>query len=255
ELLMPMSMAVELFHTATLVHDDIVDKAPVRRGLPTVNSLWGQELALLLGDFLFSQAAELVSATGNLRVIELFAHTLMEVSGGELKQNLISLEAKQDRQHYYQWIGAKTASVFTLATQSGAVLSQATEAGINALVEYGYNLGMAFQVADDILDVVGEAGEMGKPVGWDLFQGSPTLPAIILMESYPGKEELNRALARQEEGARDSQLLLHSSLIQECYEIGEGFAAKAAKALEIFSESPAKLSLSQLAEYAVRRRR
>src|SRR4030043_1818175 len=128
-----MATAVELLHNAPLVHDDIVDNAPIRRGEKSISKAWGEASALLLGDYLFARAGRLVASTGNLRVVKLFAQTLMTISSGELAQINVFFDRKRARHHYYEWINAKTACLFSMATESGAVLSHAPENIIDAL--------------------------------------------------------------------------------------------------------------------------
>jgi len=180
--LLPMATAVEVMHTATLVHDDAIDKSLVRRRRATVYKVWGEDEAVLLGDYLFAEAGALTAATQNLRAIKLFATTLKAISSGELNQAFNAFNLEQSRSQYFQRVSKKTAALFSMATESGAALSQAPEESIQILIEYGYNLGIAFQIVDDILDVIGTEEEMGKPVGSDLAQGTLTLPAMLLLE-------------------------------------------------------------------------
>jgi len=165
--LLPMAVSVELMHTATLVHDDAIDKSMVRRGKPTINKLWGEETAVLLGDYLFARAGMSVADTYNTRVIRLFSQTLATISSGEINQFLEAFNLEQTRQHYFKRIFSKTASLFSLATESGAILSGAPEKSVKLLKEYGDNLGIAFQIVDDILDFTGTEETLGKPVGSD----------------------------------------------------------------------------------------
>ena len=183
--LLPMATASELLHIATLVHDDAIDKADMRRGRETINKLWGLEKAVILGDFLFARAGELAADTGNLRVVRLFAQTLGTISHAELRQGFSAFKLEQSYDDYIERIAGKTAALFAMATESGAVLSKAPEEAIQGLKNYGYNLGIAFQVVDDILDFVSTEAEMGKPVGSDLSQGTVTLPSLLLMQRYP----------------------------------------------------------------------
>lgn len=253
----PMAMAMELFHTATLVHDDIVDHSPLRRGSPTVSSRWGDGTAVLMGDHLFSLSAQTVASTENMAVIHLFADMLLTVSQGELAQDLCPAEERLDYDRYLAWIGAKTASVFATATRSGAVLGAAPEAGIKALGEYGFNLGIAFQMVDDILDFIGEEGSLGKPVGADLLGGHPTLPAILFLKHDPAGGELREVL-RQGDSARLREMLSlisGSRVVERCYGVAREFAAKAEEALERVPLGDAHTSLSQLLRYTLERRR
>ncbi len=197
--LLPMAVAVEIMHTATLVHDDTIDKSLVRRGRPTVNKLWGEEKAVLLGDYLFAEAGALTASTQNLRAIRLFAETLKTISGGELNQAFNAFNLEQNRSQYFQRVAKKTASLFRLSTESGAALSQAPEESIQILIEYAYNLGIAFQIVDDVLDFIGTEEELGKPIGSDLAQGTLTLPSILLLEHYPEDNPVKRLFSNREE--------------------------------------------------------
>jgi octaprenyl-diphosphate synthase len=172
DLFLPLATGMELLHIATLVHDDTIDNSLLRRGKPTINSLWGQSAAVLLGDYLFSGAAHLVSSTGNIPVTRLFAQTLMAISSGELQESLMTYNLSQTREDYYQRIAAKTASLFSSAAESGAILGQAPEKAVSSLKDYGHQLGLSFQIVDDILDFTGEEEEMGKPAGSDLIHGN-----------------------------------------------------------------------------------
>lgn len=254
--LIPLAVAVELFHTATLLHDDIVDNSQVRRGMPTINFLWGDKVALLLGDFLFSKAAELVSQSKNNRIISLLSQTLTTISMAELRQSLAPWEEKKSREHYYSWIKGKTASLFASAAETGAIWGQAPEEKIKDLREYGFNLGLSFQIVDDILDFTGQEEEMGKPIGSDLLQGHLTLPTIILLEKEaetPLKEAME---TKNTEILKEiAQKIANSkSIIEESYDIARGFALKAIDALNDFPPSPILSSLINLAHYVIKRR-
>jgi len=255
--LVPMATSIELFHNATLVHDDAVDNAMLRRGKTAVNSLWGDGVAVLLGDYLFSLAADLVSSIGNFRVMSMFAKTLTEISGGQLRETFSAYGWSQNRESYYEQIYSKTASLFAAATGTGAVLSDAPEEAVAALTSYGKNLGMAFQVIDDILDFIGDEGELGKPVGSDLLQGTLTLPVILLMEQRP-QDNIQQRLAEkpgdQEEVARVIEMVRNSSILEECYRIAGGFSSQACRDLEALPENASRRSLIDLADYVIERR-
>jgi len=256
-LLIPMATAVELLHNATLVHDDIVDNAPTRRGKKSISQAWGEASALLLGDYLFARAGKLVASTRNLRVVKLFAQTLMTISSGELAQINVFFDRKRARDHYYKWIDAKTACLFSMATESGAVLSQSPEPVIEALIDYGHNFGMAFQIIDDVLDFTGQEDEMGKPVGSDLIEGAVTLPSIIFAESNPDGNLIKSIIENKD---RDKVALVvdkirNSPIIDECLAIASDFGAKACKALEKVPDNSARQSLIDLATYVIKRRK
>ena len=258
EQLIPMATAIELFHNATLVHDDAVDKSLMRRGKPTVSSLWGGGIAVLLGDYLFSNSADLVSSIGNLRVVRLFAQTLMKISSGQLRETFSAYNWRQNRQDYYEQIGSKTASLFSAATEAGAILSEAPEEAVEALKTYGHNLGMAFQIVDDILDFVGDEEEMGKPVGSDLLQGTVTLPAILLMENHPQDNPIKKLFENRRDRAEVQQVIgmvRNSPIVPECYRIAASFSSHDCHPLEGLPDNACRRSLLDLADYIIARRR
>jgi len=262
DLLLPMATSVELMHTSTLVHDDAIDNSAMRRGRPTVNSLWGEDRAVLLGDYLFAKAGEFAALTGNLRVIRLFAQTLQIISSGELRQTFDAFNLEQSRQQYFERITGKTASLFALSTQSGAILSQAPEESIQALKRYGTNLGIAFQVVDDLLDFVGTEGDLGKPVGSDLSQGTLTLPAMLLLELSPKDNPVRELFsnpdmpeaARQEKIKRAIDMVGSSSVRAECYKVASDYCDKARRELESLPASPARKTLVEIADFVVSRK-
>ncbi len=256
-LLIPMAAAIELLHTATLVHDDIVDNSPVRRGRPTVSHAWGGNRALLLGDYLFAKAGSLAASTGNLRVIKLFSQTLMTISGGELKQTGITFDLGHAREYYFDWISAKTACLFSTATESGAVLSQAPEDTIEAVRDYGYNIGMAFQIVDDVLDFVGTADELGKPVGSDLREGALTLPSILFTQVYPEDTLIRKAIEErdQESVGLAVERINNSPVINECLSIASEYCSRAVRVVEKLEDNEARRALLALAAYIIERRK
>ena len=256
--LMPMATAVEILHTATLVHDDVIDNSPVRRGRPTVNKAWGEDKAILLGDYLLAKSQELVAETQNLRVVRLFAQTFMTLSSGELAQAFNAFNLEQTRQQYLQRISAKTASLISLATESGAILSQAPEKSVEALKEYGHNLGIAFQIVDDILDFIGTEEEMGKATGSDLAQGTLTLPAMLVLERYPEDNPVKRLFQNEDRSKNIGlaiELVRSSSIPQECYAVASDYCARACHNLKLLPDNVCRRSLIELAEYVVKRRK
>lgn len=259
ERLLPMATAVEILHTATLVHDDSVDKSSVRRGRATVNSLWGEEQAILLGDYLFAEAGSLTASTGNLRTIKLFSETLKIISWGEISQALNAYNVKLTREAYFDRMAKKTAALFVLSTESGAVLSGAPEPCIQLLNEYSYNLGLAFQVVDDILDFIGTEKELGKPAGADLVQGTFTLPAMLLRQRYP-EEPAVKDLFKNKDSRADIKKVIDlvrnsPDITDECYRIANDFCGKACRNLNQLPDKPARKSLLELADYVVRRKK
>ncbi len=256
--LLPMATAVEIMHTATLVHDDAIDNSLVRRGRPTVNKLWGDEKAVLLGDYLFAEAGALTASTQNLRAIKLFAETLKTISSGELNQSFNAFNLEQSLPQYFQRVAQKTASLFCMATESGATLSQAPEESIQILIEYAYNLGIAFQIVDDVLDFVGTEEELGKPIGSDLAQGTLTLPSILLLEYYPEDNPVERLFKHRDE--QDNirlavELVRNSPIIEECYQVASDYCAKACLNLKPLPDNPSRQALIELANYVISRKR
>ncbi len=255
--LIPMATAVELLHNATLVHDDIVDNAPIRRGEKSISRAWGEASALLLGDYLFAKAGRLVASTGNLRVVKLFAQTLMTISSGELAQINILFDKKRALEHYYSWISDKTACLFAMATESGAVLSQASENAIDALKDYGHNFGMAFQIIDDVLDFISHEDELGKPVGSDLIEGAVTLPSILFAASSPDGNLIKNIIENKdlEKVPYIVEKIRNSPVIDECMTIASDFCSRACRALEILPDNSARQALRDLATYVIQRRK
>ncbi|MQF48600.1 polyprenyl synthetase family protein [SAR202 cluster bacterium AC-647-N09_OGT_505m] len=257
ELPIIMAGAVELLHIATLIHDDTVDNSPVRRGTATVSSRWGENVAVLLGDYVFATSATMVCDTNNVRVIRRFSETIMELSSGELSEISSAFNWDISRQSYWQRVYDKTASLFSTASESGAVLSGAPESLVQSLKSYGYNLGMAFQVVDDILDFQGTEEEIGKPVGNDLLQGTITLPSILLMERYPDDNPIKRLFENIEADGNLKQaieMIQNSDIIPQSYSVAADLCHKATQALEPIPDSSYKRSLVDLAAYVMERR-
>ncbi len=256
--LLTMATAVEVMHTATLIHDDAIDNSPIRRGRPTVYKLWGVEEAVLLGDYLFAEAGALIATTQNLRAIKLFASTLKTISSGELNQAFYAFNLEQSRLQYFQRVAKKTASLFSMATESAAALSQAPEESIQILIEYGHNLGVAFQIVDDILDFIGTEEELGKPAGSDLAQGTLTLPAMLLLDYYPEENPVERLFRNKGEPdniKRAIELVRNSSIVPECYQVASDYCAKACRNLKLLPDTTSRQSLFELADYIVSRKR
>jgi octaprenyl-diphosphate synthase len=252
--LLPMAVSVELMHTATLVHDDAIDKALTRRGQATVNSIWGNEIAILMGDYLFAKAGEYVSDTQTPRVIKLFSQTLGTISSGEIGQFRGAFKLDQTRENYFHRIYSKTASLFSLATQSGAILSQAPEESVAIMKQYGDDLGISFQIVDDILDFTSTEEVMGKPVGSDLTQGTLTLPAMIFMERYPDDNPVKRMFETRDKKnvAEAIEMVRNSTIIKDCYKIASEYCNKACQNLKQLPKTPSRQALFDLAEFVLK---
>jgi octaprenyl-diphosphate synthase len=256
--LLPMATAVELLHVATLVHDDAIDKSPVRRGRPTIFKVWGEDKAVLLGDYLFAKAGELTATTRNLAAIKLFAQTLRIISAGELEQIYNAFSLEQTYEQYIHRIACKTAALFILATESGSVLSEAPEASIKILSEYGYNLGVAFQIVDDILDFIGTEAEVGKPIGSDLSQGTLTLPSMLLLKHYPDDNPVKMLFQdhdRHEGIERAIEQIRNSSIIEECYAAAADYCARACQDLHQLPDKASRQSLIDMTDYVIQRKK
>ncbi len=253
--LLPMAVSVELMHTATLVHDDAIDKASTRRGQATINSIWGDEIAILMGDYLFAKAGEFVADTETPRVIRLFSQTLATISSGEINQFRGAFEINQSRENYFHRIYGKTASLFSLSTQTGIILSKAPEKAVKVMKEYGDNLGIAFQVVDDILDFTSTETAMGKPVGSDLTQGTLTLPALMLLERYPDDNPVKKVFETKDREyvTRAIDMVLNSSIIDDCYQVATEYSKAGCKNLLQLPENTSRESLFGLCEYVVKR--
>ncbi len=234
-ILLHMAIAIELMHTATLIHDDAIDKSEMRRGRPTIYKLWGVDPAVLLGDYLFAKAGVAVSDTQSIRSIRIFSQTLMTISRGELNQAINAFNINQNREDYFQRIFGKTASLFCLSTESGGILSQAPESSIQKLKSYGRDLGLAFQIVDDILDFIGTEEELGKPAGSDLAQGTLTLPAILLNERYPQDNPVKRLFQNRnkiENIKLAIEQIRNSSIVDECYRIAKDYCDNACRQIK-----------------------
>jgi octaprenyl-diphosphate synthase len=258
ERLMPLALAVELMHLATLVHDDTIDNSFVRWSRPTINKVWGMEKAVLLGDYLFAKAGDLTASTENIRVIKLLPQTLMIITNGELAQAASAFQLEQSREHYIFRISSKTAALFVMATESGAVLSKAPEKSIQILHDYGHYMGIAFQIIDDILDFIGTEEEMGKPVGSDLAQGTVTLPTLMLMERYPQDNPVKKLFQggdKKENIKQTIEMVRNSTIIQECFDIASDYRTKACQNLKSLPEKEARVVLTNMADFIVSRRR
>ena len=257
DLLVPLAASIELLHTATLVHDDVIDNAATRRGRPTANSIFHNTTTVMLGDYMFAHAANFVARTGNIEVIRLFSHTLMTIARGEIGQDMTAYDTRQTVRQYLQRIGGKTASLFVTACQGGAMLAEVGEDGVEALKGYGYNLGMAFQVVDDILDFVGDEQEMGKPVGSDLSQGTLTLPSLLLLDRHPKDNPIRKLFAhqrRQEHLSQAVEMIRQSDIPRESYQMAESFAKEAEGALTVLPDNPARRTLRDIVNYVLERR-
>lgn len=239
DVLITLASSIELLHTATLVHDDLIDGSVLRRGVPTLNSKWSPAATVLTGDFIFANAALLAAKTNSIEVMTIFSKTLMTIVNGEINQLFFS-RCSPSKEEYYQRIYAKTASLFETSTHTAAILSQSPSSLIEKMRRFGYELGMAFQIVDDVLDYSGDQSVVGKPVGGDLRQGLITLPMLYYMESNPDdkgvQELLNSDCVNNEEIIeRIIHSIAASPAIDQSLREAESFSNRA---LDLISELP-----------------
>ncbi len=259
--LVPLAASVELLHTATLVHDDVIDASPERRGRPTAAALFQNGPSVMLGDYMFAYAADFVAETGNIRAIRAFAKTLRVMATGELEQDLSAFEYSEDVQRYFDRIAGKTASLFATAAEGGAVVAGAGEPSVEALRRYGQRLGMAFQIVDDVLDFSGDAEALGKPVASDLRAGTLTLPAILYLQRQPDDNPVRRAFDGVRPRAnveRAVAAIREGGLLEETMEVARRFAGEALAALEAApaeaADSATRETLAGLVSEVIERR-
>ncbi len=255
--LITLGAAVELLHTATLVHDDLIDGSLLRRGMPTLNARWSPAATVLTGDFLFARAAKLAAETDHLPLMNLFAETLAVIVNGELNQ-MLSGRGVINREAYYQRIYAKTASLFEMTSRAAAMISPANGAAVESMRRFGYETGMAFQIVDDILDYTGEETAMGKPIGSDLLNGLITLPAIYFAESFPLDEDIKSiqdgGWANQERMARLVDSIRKTDAVKSAMEEAKQHVERALVILDEFDPSPERDGLESLARFIVDRK-
>ncbi|MEM7293058.1 MAG: octaprenyl diphosphate synthase [Pseudomonadota bacterium] len=248
---------IEFIHTATLLHDDVVDDSELRRGRDTANAVWGNEAAVLVGDFLYSRAFEMMVEVNSMRVMEILAGTTNVIAEGEVLQLLNINDPDTTEATYLGVIHAKTAKLFEAATRLGAVLAGLSEEQESALAGYGTHLGTAFQLVDDVLDFSASAAQMGKNLGDDLAEGKPTLPLILAMRSgNADQRELLRAAI--EEGGREQidaviTIVEATGSLDAALGYAEREAALAAENLQALPRSPYRDALQQIAESATGR--
>lgn len=259
--LITAAAGVELLHTASLIHDDTVDRAALRRGKPTLNSMLSSGAVILIGDYLFAQSAMLAAATDSTRVVSVFASTLGDICDGQLMEIFDAQRLDQTREEYERRIYGKTASLFAGSAEMGAILGHAPESQIQALRRYGADLGTAFQIVDDILDLTGGTQELGKPAGNDLRQGTVTLPTIFYLggcpESSPEWQEIDAIVKGHaaDNGAVDAAIrsIRASGAIEQAISVAEEHVARAKSAISIVPDAETRDLLTELADLAVHR--
>ena len=252
-----LASAIEMLHTATLVHDDLIDGSLLRRGMPTLNSQWSPGATVLTGDFLFARAAKLASDTYNIDVMRIFSETLGVIVNGEIAQ-LFSNNYLTNREIYFSRIYAKTASLFETACKATALLNKCDQKVQEAMGLFGFNIGIAFQIIDDILDFNGEQGTLGKPIGSDLRQGILTLPVLYYLDQFPTDHNV---IHIKSHGCLMDSNQMHafikdirtSNAIEFAHNEANKFINDALIALSSFPSSSEKTALEGLAHYIVKR--
>ena len=254
-----LAAVVEFIHTATLLHDDVVDESTQRRGRPTANRLWDNKSSILVGDYLFSRSFQLMVETGSLRVLDILANASATIAEGEVLQLTASQDLATTEETYLKVVRGKTAALFSAATEVGGVIAGAEEAHVTALFAYGDALGIAFQIVDDLLDVVGDAEKTGKNIGDDFRERKLTLPFIKAISKADDSEISfwKRTIEKGDQGDGDLEhalALLHKhDVIEETRAEAFRWAEKAQSALEQLPSHEIKDHLYALSEHVVKR--
>ena len=254
-----LAACVELIHAATLMHDDVIDNSEIRRGKKTLNSIWGNQSSILVGDYLLSRCFEMMVEDGNLEILKLLSTTSAEISQGEVLQLQHKGEIDMLEETYLKIISAKTASLFAAATKVGSILANKESKIKEALEFYGKNLGLTFQIADDSLDYNSELKFFGKKIGNDFYEGKITLPIILLYQKANIKErsELKKLFEKNQRNEDELKKVLlmikNYNIISDCYSKAEYFINLASNSLIIFDESKEKEILKNLTSFSLER--
>jgi all-trans-nonaprenyl-diphosphate synthase len=244
----------EMIHTASLVHDDVVDESSLRRGVPTVHSSFGNRIAVLAGDFLFAQSSWYLANLDNLRVVKLLSQVIMDLAEGEIQQGLNRFDSDLSMEAYLEKSYFKTASLIANSSKAVGVLSQLSESAIEQLYNYGRHLGLAFQIVDDILDFTGSEEVLGKPAGSDLRSGNLTAPVLYALKEQPGLATLiEREFAEKDDFQQALDWIYQSNGIQRSRELAAEHARQAAACLEHLPPSASHQALHDMADYVLRR--
>jgi octaprenyl-diphosphate synthase len=255
----PLASVVEFIHTATLLHDDVVDSANMRRGLASANTLWGNEASVLVGDFLFSKSFSLMVADGDLNVLRVLADATTRIAEGEVLQLICTSDVDITEERYIEVVVCKTAVLLAAACQAGAIIGGATPEQEAALAAFGMDLGIAFQLMDDMLDYVADEKEFGKSIGHDLEEGKITLPLIETLKRCTAEERETVGTIVEKEELAEGDFDLVFALVNRYggidYTVSRAkeFIVSAKSRMEIFADSPARQALFNLADYVVTR--
>ena len=254
-----LAACVELIHAATLMHDDVIDNADIRRGKKTVSKIWGNQSSILVGDYLLSRCFEMMVEDGNLEILRLLSSTSSEIAQGEVLQLQHKAEIDILEETYFKIISSKTASLFSAATKVGAILAGRETKYKEALEFYGKNLGLTFQIADDTLDYNSEIKFFGKKIGNDFFEGKVTLPIILLYQkvSEENKNKLKNLFEKNKRSLNELEFVLNlikkNNIINDCYKKAEHFINLSSNSLTVFDETEEKNILKNLTSFSIER--
>ena len=255
----PLASVVEFIHTATLLHDDVVDSATLRRGLASANTLWGNEASVLVGDFLFSKSFSLMVEVGSLDILRVFSGATTVIAEGEVMQLLCTGEIDLTEDRYIGVVRSKTAILMSAACEAGAILGAASTERTKALADFGMSLGIAFQLMDDTLDYIATEEDFGKSIGHDLEEGKITLPLIHTLKQCAADEKMLIAeVVRKELIDKDDMKTVFGLVdkyggIEYSLALAKQYSDRSKKYLDIFEDSPDKAALLDLADYIVTR--
>jgi len=253
EKLLPVAMAIELIHMATLVHDDVVDASLTRRGRPTLAASWGNTVSIATGDYLFAKALELIVKIDDPKVSRILADVSIEMCQGEIQQIKCSYDINQSPKEYYYRIRRKTALLLGLSCKLGAIMSNADSRQVWLMSTYGHCLGIAFQIVDDILDITANPKVLGKPVGGDIRQGIITLPMIYALQDTQSSERLKTLLSKRVKSEEETQeaveLIKESGGIEKSREVVTLYIEKAIRHLYELPDIGSRGALIELAEF------
>lgn len=253
----PLAAAVELIHTATLVHDDIIDDSPLRRGVPSLQARLGKDVAVFAGDFIFCRVFELLTSLDRFDILHRTSRVMYKICEGEIKQREDLFNTEISFKNYLYRIRRKTALLFGLSCELGATITGAPAKTVRALYQYGIRMGTSFQLTDDLLDITGDEKKLGKPSGADIREGVITLPAIIALKTSPEKEELRHILQKKNRTTDEIQKALYivrnSGGVEYTRNLAEIYVKKAIGSLKDLPDIPMKKVLINMSEYIVKR--
>lgn len=256
EKILPIMVAVELIHTATIIHDDILDRNTKRRGVETVNMTWGNDVAMIAGDLIFSHAFGIVAGYGNKEVSEVISNACKRLAEGQVLENIHTGDVKMTEEVYLEIVERKTASLFEAAAKCGAILGGGSREEVDALAKYGYMMGICFQITDDVLDISSGEIKLGKPTGVDVSLGRPTLVILhaLKVASAKDRKTLEDVIGgKSSDTDRALRIIKSTNSIEYALERADSFITKAKESLEALPYSEAKDSLELIADYATRR--